>query len=245
MSNPIMNKIINRDVTTENVMDSNNVMTVDGTVNTTLVMGLLLITSAVFTFTRMSMGYTDLGVMLTGLGAISAFILALIIIFTRAVTLVPFYGIAEGLFLGGVSAMFELSYPGVVVNAVAGTFAALIVMLILYRMKVIQCTEKFRAVVIISTVSIGVLYLINILGSFFGYSIPFIFTSSNIGIGFSLFVIIVASLNLIIDFDFIERGAQMMLPKKYEWLGAFGLMVTLVWLYIEFLNLFVKLQSRD
>ena len=123
MSNPIMNKIINRDVTTENVMDSNNVMTVDGTVNTTLVMGLLLITSAVFTFTRMSMGYTDLGVMLTGLGAISAFILALIIIFTRAVTLVPFYGIAEGLFLGGVSAMFELSYPGVVVNAVAGTFA--------------------------------------------------------------------------------------------------------------------------
>ncbi|MPN55055.1 hypothetical protein SDC9_202734 [bioreactor metagenome] len=121
---------------------------------------------------------------------------------------------------------------------------ALFSMLFLYKTGTIKCTEKFKSVLFISTLSICGIYLINLIGSFFGMQIPQIFTSSYIGIGFSLLVVGIASLNLIIDFDFIERGSQQMLGKSFEWYGAFGLMVTLVWLYIEILNLLSKLRDR-
>ena len=140
--------------------------------------------------------------------------------------------------------MFEASYPGIVAQAVAGTFAALFSMLILYRTNVIRCTDKFRSVIFISTASIAVIYLVDFIGSFFHFAVPLINTSSVIGIGFSVLVIVIAALNLIIDFDFIERGAQNYLPKDMEWYGAFGLMVTLVWLYLEILRLLAKLQDR-
>ena len=117
-------------------------------------------------------------------------------------------------------------------------------MLALYRTGLIRATEKFRSVILISTMSIAVIYLIQIIASFFGRGIPQIFTSSNLGILFSLFVVAIAALNLILDFDFIERGSQAMLEKQYEWYGAFGLMVTVVWLYIELLKLLAKLNSR-
>lgn len=139
---------------------------------------------------------------------------------------------------------FEASYPGIVSQAVAGTFAALFSMLILYRAKLIQCTDKFRSVIFIATCSIAVLYLINFIGHFFHYAVPVINSSSNFGIAFSIIVVIIAALNLIIDFDFIERGARNMLPKDMEWYGAFGLMVTIVWLYLEILRLLAKLQDR-
>ena len=158
--------------------------------------------------------------------------------------LTPLYAVCEGFFVGGISAMFEAAYSGIVFQAVAATFAAVISMLALYRVGLIKATEKFRSVILISTMSIAVIYLIQIIASFFGRGIPQIFTSSNLGILFSLFVVAIAALNLILDFDFIERGSEAMLEKQYEWYGAFGLMVTVVWLYIELLKLLAKLNDR-
>ena len=240
MANPILNE---KFAEQERVLQGEP-MSVNGTIQITAFLGILLVAAAAFTWTRMSLGYTDLAVMLTGVGLIVGFILALIISFTRNKYLVPVYAVCEGLFLGGVSATFEASYPGIVSQAVAGTFAALFSMLILYRANVIRCTDKFRSVIFIATLSIAAVYLINFIGSFFHMHVPLIDASSPAGIAVSVGICIVAALNLIIDFDFIERGAQNMLPKDYEWFGAFGLMVTIVWLYLEILRLLAKMQNR-
>ena len=240
MSNPILNE---KFAEQERVLQGEP-MTVNGTLQITGFLSILLVAAAAFTWSRFTLGYTDIAVMLTGAGAIVGFIIALIIAFTRIKYLVPVYAVCEGLALGGISASFEASYPGIVTQAVAGTFAALFSMLILYRAKVIRCTDKFRSVIFISTLSVAAIYLVDFIGHFFNYSIPMINTSSIVGIGFSIIVILIAALNLIIDFDFIERGAQNMLPKDFEWYGAFGLMVTLVWLYLEILRLLAKLQDR-
>ena len=226
MANPILNENY---AAQERVLQGEP-MTVNGTIQITAFLGLLLVASAAFCWSRFTLGYTDMGMML--------------IAFTRVKYLIPVYAACEGLFLGGISASFEASYPGIVSQAVAGTFAALFSMLILYRAKLIQCTDKFRSVIFIATCSIAVLYLINFIGHFFHYAVPVINSSSNFGIAFSIIVVIIAALNLIIDFDFIERGARNMLPKDMEWYGAFGLMVTIVWLYLEILRLLAKLQDR-
>ncbi len=240
MSNPILNE---KFAEQERVLQGEP-MTVNGTLQITGFLSILLVAAAAFTWSRFTLGYTDIAVMLTGAGAIVGFIIALIIAFTRIKYLVPVYAVCEGLALGGISATFEASYPGIVSQAVAGTFAALFSMLILYRAKIIRCTDKFRSVIFISTLSIAAIYIVDFIGHFFNYSVPMINTSSMFGIGFSVIVIVIAALNLIIDFDFIERGAQNMLPKDFEWYGAFGLMVTLVWLYLEILRLLAKLQDR-
>ena len=159
--------------------------------------------------------------------------------------MIPVYAVCEGLFLGGISATFEASYPGVVSQAVAGTFAALFAMLILYRTNMIRCTDKFRSVIFIATLSNAAVYLIDFIGGFFHMHVPMINAATPAGIAISAVICVIAALNLIIDFDFIERGSQMMLPKDMEWYGAFGLMVTLVWLYLEILRLLAKLQDRQ
>ena len=240
MANPIFN---DKFVDQERVLQGEP-MTVNGTIQITAFLGIILIAAAAFVWSRFTLGYTDIAMMLTSVGGIAAFIIGLIVAFTRIKYLIPIYAAAEGLLLGGVSSMFEASYPGIVAQAVAGTFAALFSMLILYRTNVIRCTDKFRSVIFISTASIAVIYLVDFIGSFFHFAVPLINTSSVIGIGFSVLVIVIAALNLIIDFDFIERGAQNYLPKDMEWYGAFGLMVTLVWLYLEILRLLAKLQDR-
>ena len=240
MSNPILN---DRFTENERVLQGEP-MTVNGTLQITAFLTLLLVAAAAFVWTRFTLGYTDLATMLTGGGVIVGFILALIIIFTKNKFLVPIYAVCEGLFLGGVSATMEASYPGIVSQAVVGTFAALFSMLVLYRANIIRCTDKFRSVIFISTLSVAIVYLIDFIGHFFGYAVPMINTSTNFGLLFSLVVIAIAALNLIIDFDFIERGAQNFLPKDYEWYGAFGLMITLVWLYLEILKLLAKANSR-
>ena len=240
MSNPILNEKFTEQ---ERVLQGEP-MTVNGTLQITAFLTVLLIAAAAFVWSRFTLGYTDLATMLTGGGAIVGFILALIICFTRTKVLVPVYAVCEGLFLGGISATMEASYPGIVSQAVVGTFAALFSMLVLYRANIIKCSDKFRSVIFIATLSVAVIYLVDIIGHFFGYAVPMINTSSNFGIGFSLVVILIAALNLIIDFDFIERGAQNFLPKDYEWYGAFGLMVTLVWLYLEILKLLAKMSDR-
>lgn len=241
MSNPILNEKFTEQ---ERVLEGEP-MTVNGTIQVTAFLGILLVAAAAFVWSRMTLGYTDLAIMLTGGGAIVGFILALIICFTRTKFLIPVYAVCEGLFLGGISATFEASYPGIVAQAVAGTFAALFAMLILYRAKMIRCTDKFRSVIFIATLSIAAVYLVDFIGGFFHMHVPMINAATPAGIAISAVVCVIAALNLIIDFDFIERGSQMMLPKDMEWYGAFGLMVTLVWLYLEILRLLAKIQDRQ
>lgn len=240
MANPILN---DRFTETEGVV-SGQVMTVNGTLDKTFLLFLCAMLPAAYTWQQFTAGFTDKAGMLMTVGAIAGFVLALIISFTRNKFLTPLYAMCEGLFLGGISAVFNVSYPGIVIQAVLATFATMFSMLGLYRFGIIKCTDKFRSIVFISTISIAVLYLMQWIGSFFHYSIPAIFGTGTIGIGFSIIVVGIAALNLILDFDFIEKGSQAMLPKDYEWYGAFGLMVTLVWLYIEILRLLAKLRDR-
>ena len=242
MSNPILNE--NNFNEQERVYEGVP-MTINGTIQVTLFLGLLLVCAATFVWNRYSLGYTDLATMLTGGGVIVGFILALIISFTRNKYLVPVYAACEGCAIGGISAIFETQMPGIVVQAVAGTFAALFSMLLLYKVGLIRATDKVRSVIFISTASIAVIYLVDILGRLFLHlHVPLINSASPAGILVSIIIVAVAALNLILDFDFIEKGEAMMLPKDYEWYGAFGLMVTLVWLYIEILRLLAKINRR-
>lgn len=242
MANPVFNENI---VEQTRILDGEP-MTVNGAINKTFILFACLILSACYTWYLAFNGFTDKAQLLTMGGAIAGLILALVIIFSRKAlhVLTPLYAIAEGFFIGGVSAVYAAAYAGIVMQAVIATFAALASMLILFRTGLIRCTDKFRSVIFTATLSVAIIYLIQIIASFFGRGIPQIFTSSAIGIGFSIIVVAIAALNLIIDFDFIERGSQGMLEKKYEWYGAFGLMVSLVWLYLEILRLLAKLSDR-
>lgn len=242
MSNPILNE--NNFNEQERILEGVP-MTVNGTIQVTLFLGLLLVCASTFVWQRYTAGYTDMAMMLTGGGAILGFILALIIAFVKNKYLVPIYAACEGCCLGGISAIFESQHPGIVVQAVAGTFAALFMMLLLYRTGIIRATEKFRSVIFITTASIAGVYLVDMLGRWlFHMSVPLINSASPAGILVSVIIVAVAALNLILDFEFIERGEQMMLPKDYEWYGAFGLMVTLVWLYLEILKLLAKINRK-
>lgn len=243
MANPILSNNFNAE---ERILEGQP-MTIGGAINKTLTLLALVVISAAYNWWLIGSGYMDKASMLCTAGAIVGFILALVIIFSRgklAPLLAPVYALSEGLFVGGISAFFESAYTGIVVQAVAGTFAAMLSMLLLYRAGVIKCTSKFRAVLFTATMSVGLIYLIQLIASLFGRGIPQIFTSSPIGIGFSIIVVLIASFNFIIDFEFIERGSETLMPKEYEWYGAFGLMVTLIWLYLEMLRLLAKLRDR-
>jgi len=156
----------------------------------------------------------------------------------------PLYALVEGFFLGAISAMFNARFEGIVFQAVLLTFCTLFALLFAYRSGLIKATENFKLGVVAATGGIALVYLATIVLGFFGIKIPMIHDSGIVGIGFSLFVVVIAALNLVLDFDFIENGVEQGAPKYMEWYGAFGLMVTLVWLYIEFLRLLSKLQSR-
>jgi uncharacterized YccA/Bax inhibitor family protein len=163
---------------------------------------------------------------------------------TWAPVTAPLYALVEGFFLGSISAVYELRFDGIVFQAVLLTFGTLFALLMAYRSGLIKATENFKLGVVAATGGIALVYLASIVLGFFGINIPLIHESGIVGIGFSLFVIVIAALNLVLDFDFIENGVEQGAPKYMEWYGAFGLMVTLVWLYIEFLRLLSKLNSR-
>lgn len=222
-------------------------MTINGTVHKTALLVLLALISASYVW---KMAFAQGAGAVTGLimiGAIGGFIAALVTIFKMqwAAITAPVYAVLEGLFLGGISAMFEAKFPGIVIQAVALTFGTLFALLFAYRSGFIKATENFKLGVFAATGGIAVVYLISIVLGFFGVSIPMIHGSGTVGILFSLFVVVIAALNLVLDFDFIEKGAESGAPKFMEWYAAFGLIVTLVWLYIEILRLLAKLQSRD
>lgn len=221
-------------------------MTFNGAINKTAMLFLILLLGAAWTWSDISAAGAAPGIsgkMLIGL--FGGLVLALVTIFKMdwARFTAPAYAFLEGMFLGGLSAYFESMYPNIVIPAVVLTFGILVGMLVTYRAGLIPVTEKFRIGVVAATGGIAVFYLIAMGLGFFGIHIPFLFEGGLIGIGFSLFVIVIATLNLVLDFDLIDRMSKAGMPKHLEWYGAFALMVTLVWLYIEVLRLLAKTRE--
>ena len=226
-----------------NVTYGDNVMTIQGTVNKTALSLLMVMVSASWTW---GMPVDGRFVGLIALGAIGGLITAMVTIFKKhwAMYTVPVYAVLEGLMLGGVSRFFETSYPGIVNQAVFLTFGTLGALLLAYKSGLIKPTENFKLGIFAATGGIGILYLISFVMGFFGLGIGFIHNNSTFGIIFSFGVVVIAALNLVLDFDFIEEGSEMGAPKYMEWYATFGLLVTLIWLYLEILRLLAKLRSR-
>lgn len=227
-------------------------MTLEGTVNKTALCLLLLVATASWTWSLCMgggiAGRPDMGAAATWVmvGLVGGFVTAMVTTFKRewAPVTAPAYAALEGLALGGISATFEARYPGLVGQAVFATFGTLGALLLAYRSGLVRATDNLRLGLMAATGGIALLYLVNFVMHFFGTSIPMIHSSSPLGIGFSVVVVGVAALNLVLDFDFIEQGSQRGAPAYMEWYAAFGLMVTLVWLYLEILRLLSKLQER-
>ena len=220
-------------------------MTIGGTVNKTAMSLVVLFVAAMYVWSRGAQG--ELPMVWVWGGFIAGFIVAIATSFKPvwAPYTTPVYAALEGLALGGISYLFEQSYPGIVAQAVFLTFGTLGALLFAYRSGIIRATENFKLGVFAATGGIGLVYLLSFVLGFFGISVPLIHSGGTFGILFSLFVVVIAALNLVLDFDFIEEGAESGAPKYMEWYGAFGLLVTLVWLYLEILRLLMKLQSRD
>jgi uncharacterized YccA/Bax inhibitor family protein len=227
------------------VIDYNQTMTVSGTINKSFLMLILLVASAAVTWIMSFNGQNPMIIAIGG--AIVGFVLVLIATFKPQYStyLAPGYAIFEGLFIGGISAIFEVMYPGIVIQAVSCTFVTFMVCFGLYKYEIVKVTEKFRSVVIAATLAIATYYLISWLLSMFTSFQRVDQGNSWMSIGISVFVIVIAALNLFLDFDQIEKGVQQKMPKYMEWYSAMGLMITLVWLYIEFLRLLSKISSRD
>lgn len=224
-------------------------MTIRGTVMKTAFLLLLVLLPASWIWKQLYTGgsaATHLQAWMYG-GLFAGFILSLVTIFKKewsAVT-TPLYAVAEGLFLGGISGIFEQMYPGIVTQAVSLSIGTLIVMLTIYQAGWIQVTDKFKMGIVAATGGIALVYLVAIVLGFFGVQVPFIAENGWFSILFSLFVVGVAALNFILDFDLIEQGAKRGAPKYMEWYGAFALMITLIWLYIEILRLLSKINSKN
>ena len=223
-------------------------MTLNGTVNKTAFLLVLTLVGAMYTWSRFFAG-DGAGLMpFVWGGLIGGLVLALVTVFKKEWSpfTAPLYAVLEGLAIGAISAVFEQRFPGIVMQAVGLTFGTLAALLLAYRSGLVRATENFKLGVFAATGGIMLLYLVNIGMRLFGFEgMGFIHDSGPVGIGFSLVVVVVAALNLVLDFDFIEQGVEHGAPKYMEWYGAFGLLVTLVWLYLELLRLLSKLQSRD
>lgn len=230
------------------LVDAANRMTLNGTVNKTGILLLCALATAAWTWqlSRQPGGASSVSLLMM-VGFLGGFICAMATVFKKEWSPVtaPIYALLEGLVLGSLSAVVDLRYPGIAIQAVGLTFGTLFVLLMAYRSGMIRVTQKFRLGVIAATGGIMLFYLAEMVLGFFGIQFTTINGAGPIGIGFSLLVVGVAALNLVLDFDFIERGVQYGAPKYMEWYGAFGIMVTLVWLYLEILRLLAKLRSRD
>jgi uncharacterized YccA/Bax inhibitor family protein len=243
--NPALSeKVFNRDV----AWQQTDVMTEKGTLNKFGLMMILLLGSASLTWKAAADGVEVLPWVMGS--AILGLIIALVLAFKHqwASFLAPIYALVEGVFVGGISAYynyaFEQSAPGIVMQSVGLTFGVVIAMFALYRFGIIKATNKFKMVVITATAGIALFYALAMILRIFGVEMPLIHESTTMGIVFSLVVVAIAALNLILDFDMIEQGAKRGAPKYMEWYGAFGLLVTIVWLYLEILRLLSKFASR-
>jgi uncharacterized YccA/Bax inhibitor family protein len=239
MANPAMNE-----ETFTPALGGENTMTIEGTINKSIILIGITILSAVLTWM-----YVDISILAPYLLPIIiwTFLFSLIIIFKKetAPYLAPVYAVVEWVVIAIFSAFFELQYPGIVMQAATVTFAIFGVMLFMYRARIIQVTQKFRSGVMAATWAIMLLYVISILGSFSGwYEVPFLHSNGPLGIGISVFIVGIAAFNLLLDFDVMERWVAAKAPKWMEWYASFALLITLVWLYIEVLRLLSKIRSR-
>jgi uncharacterized YccA/Bax inhibitor family protein len=223
-------------------------MTLGGTVNKTAILLALCLITAIYTWGRFYSTGNAAGIMpLVWTGAIGGLVVCIVTVIKKewAGITAPIYALLEGFLVGGVSAIFEARYPGIVIQAVGLTFGTLGCLLMAYKSGVIKATENFKLGVVAATGGIALLYLVSMVMRFaFDKPIGFIHEGTTFGILFSVFVVVIAALNLVLDFDFIEAGVEKGAPKYMEWYGAFGLTVTLIWLYLEILRLLAKLRSR-
>jgi uncharacterized YccA/Bax inhibitor family protein len=255
--NPALSENRFRDTVLDDIVTHENAMTVKGTLQKFGFLFLMTMATAFYSWKEASEGGNSWPLVLVGVfGGLGV---AIVISFKKEWSpyLAPAYALLEGLFLGAVSAYFEYrvsskqggyagGYSGIVFQAVGLTFSVVAAMYLLYKFNIIRATQKFKAIVMVATAGIALFYLVCWIMSFFDATLPsFLFQGSPLGIGFSVFVVALAALNLILDFDMIEKGAEMGAPKYMEWYGAFGLLVTIVWLYMEILRLLSKLNSRN
>jgi uncharacterized YccA/Bax inhibitor family protein len=219
-------------------------MTLQGTVNKTGILLLCVLATSAWTWNQIRAGEQTAPWVL--IGAIGGLVTALVTVFKQnwAPVTAPIYALLEGLVIGGLSAILEMQFPGIAMQAAGLTFGTLFCLLLAYSSGMIRVSENFKLGVVAATGGIMLVYFASMILGFFGYSFPYIHGAGPIGIAFSLLVVGVAAMNLVLDFDFIESGAAKGAPKYMEWYGAFGLMVTLIWLYIEILRLLSKLRSR-
>jgi uncharacterized YccA/Bax inhibitor family protein len=223
-------------------------MTVQGTANKALLLLLCVLLTASWIWSKYYQAMNPQVVTpWLAVGAIAGFIVAIVTVFkqTWAPITAPLYALLEGLVIGGVSALFEAQFPGIVIQAAALTLGTCLAMLLAYKSRLIQATENFKLGVVAATGGVALFYILSMILGFFGIQMPLMYGNSLASIGFSVVVVIIAALNLVLDFDFIEQGAAQGAPKYMEWYGAFGLMVTLIWLYLEMLRLLAKLRSRE
>ena len=230
--------------------DMQGTMSVRGTINKFGFLMVMIIAGAAYNWHLFEDGNRGLMTTLMMVGIFGGLIAAIAISFKPnwAGYLAPLYGLLEGLFIGGISAIlnaaFAEKYPGLIMQAVGLTFGVAIAMFLLYNFRIIRATEKFKSVIFTATLGIGIFYLLTMVLRLFGVNVGFMYDSSLLSIGISLFIVAIAALNLILDFDMIEQGAERGAPKFMEWYGAFGLLVTLVWLYLEILRLLSKLGNN-
>lgn len=244
-TNPVLNEQAFQGFDGWSIADEQRGMTLSGTVQRTFVLLMLVVAASSWTWSLAAAGREQAMPWMIG-GLIGGLVLALVTTFkqTWSPVTAPLYAIAEGLFLGAVSAMFEAQYKGIVIQAVGLTFGTALVLLATYTSGLIRATENFKLGVVAATGGILLFYLVAMVLRMFGVPVPMIHDSGPIGIAFSAFVVVVAALNLVLDFDFIENGAERGAPRYMEWYGAFGLTVTLIWLYISMLRLLAKLRER-
>ncbi|WP_116789975.1 Bax inhibitor-1/YccA family protein [Flavobacterium psychrotrophum] len=227
------------------IIDYNDTMTVKGTINKTFILFGLLLVGAVVPFYMALNGINPYIPGIVSLFVALGMVIACTLSPKNAAFLAPAYALFEGVFIGSVSIFFEMMYPGIVLQAVAGTLVTFGVCLALYRFGIVKVTEQFRSIVIGATAAIGTYYLISALFYWIGGVSFFHRGNSLMSIGFSVVVIVIAAMSLILDFDMIDKGVKQRMPKHMEWFSGMGLIVTLVWLYLEFLRLLSKLQSRN
>jgi uncharacterized YccA/Bax inhibitor family protein len=230
----------------QSVETPSQAMTVPGTVLKTALLLVILLATASYTWSQALAGSTTISYGLLIAGLVGGFITALVTVFIPRVSpfTAPLYAALEGLVLGAVSAVFEVMYHGIVIQAVGLTVGVLAVMLFVYGTRIIRATERFKIGVVAATGAVFLVYLVSAVLSLFSVRLPFIHESGVFGIGFSLVVVVIAALNLILDFDFIEQGVRLQAPKYMEWYGGFSLLVTLVWMYLEILRLLAKMRDR-
>lgn len=247
--NPALSENKFRDTVLSDVAIHENAMTVKGTINKFGFLFLMVLGTSFYSWKEFAEGGNVVPLILTG--AIGGLVVAITLAFRPQWSpfLAPLYALLEGLFIGAISSMYNTTFaeqaPNIIINAVGLTFGVVIAMYLLYSFRIIQATQKFKSIVVSATVGIAIFYVLVWVLRMFGYdNMPFLHEGSTMGIIFSLFVVSIASLNLILDFDMIEKGAEMGAPKYMEWYGAFGLLVTIVWLYIEILRLLSKISGR-